>query len=198
MLPDQIKKFIDAFSRLPSIGPRLATRLAFYLSSTDKNELNEIESAIAGLKNLNRCPRCFFVKGSGKFCSICLDPKRDKYLIAVVEKDTDLMSIEKTGVWAGQYLVLGELVEHGAPDPSMKLKLQNLLSRIKNELSGSAEEIVIALAPTTFGDFTAQIVTENLKGFSKKITRLGRGIPTGGEIEFADEETLGHALKSRS
>ncbi len=198
MLPEPIRKFIDAFSRLPSIGPRLATRLAFFLSGLDKNNLKELEDAFVGLKKIGRCPNCFFIKSGGHLCGICADPRRDKNVIAIVEKETDLISLEKARVFRGNYLVLGELAESGTLTPVEKLRLGHLRERIKKELGGKVKEIVICLSPNTLGDFTAELIKNEFAGLTEKITRLGRGIPTGGEIEFADEETLKSALERRN
>lgn len=199
MLPDAIQKFIEVFSKLPSIGPRLATRLGFYFASLDKNSLNEIEKAVDGFKFLNRCERCFFFKDRNKkLCGICANPARDPKITAIIEKETDLISIEKTGVFKGHYLILGELPERGTFETSQKLRLQSLKERIKKEMAGQAKEIIIAVNPNTFGDIVAGLIREEFKGLTEKITRLGRGIPTGGEIEFADEETLKQALERRN
>ncbi len=198
MLPEPIKKFIEVFSKLPSIGPRMATRLAFFLSGLDKNSLKELEDAFAGLKKVSRCPNCFFIKSGGHLCSICADPNRDKSVVAIVEKDTDLTSLEKARAFRGNYLILGELAETGSLTPNEKLRLQHLKERIKNELGGKAKEIIIALSPSTLGDFTAELIKREFTGMTERLTRLGRGIPTGGEIEFADEETLRSALERRN
>jgi recombination protein RecR len=198
MVPEQIKKFIEVFSRLPSIGPRLATRLSFYLLSLDKAGRKELENALLGLNTLDRCPRCFFLKNEGaKVCDICANPNRDPFTIALVEKETDIISLEKARKFKGQYLIIGELPDKGTLESVHKLRLEHLKDRIKNELGGKANELIIALNPTTFGDFVASIIKQDFKNLAKQITRLGRGIPTGGEIEFADEETLGSALERR-
>lgn len=197
MLPEPIKKFIEVFSKLPSLGPRMATRLSFYLSGLDKSSLKELEDALGGLKKISRCPNCFFLKSGGHLCSICSDERRDKSLIAIVEKDTDLLSIEKTGNFKGRYLLLGELDERSGLGSSHKLRIQHLKERIKRE-SGKAKEIILALNPTTFGSFVSDLLQKELAAYAEKITRLGRGLPTGGEIEFADEETLASALERRS
>lgn len=198
MIPEQIKKFIETFSRLPSIGPRLATRLSFYLLGLDKAERKELEMALAGLNTLDRCPRCFFLKSEHKtVCDICANPQRDPFTIALVEKETDIISLERAHKFNGHYLIVGELPDKGTLESVHKLRLQHLRTRIENELGGKANELVIALNPTTFGDFVASIIKQDFKNLAKKITRLGRGIPTGGEIEFADEETLGSALERR-
>ncbi len=197
MLPDAIEKFITQFSKLPSIGPRMARRLAFYFIALDKQTFANIEDAFSRLKNLDRCPRCFFIKHTkNELCPICTDAKRDKNIIMVVEKETDLLSMERVGTFHGTYCVLGELEGAGLKH-SQKLRLRHLKHIIKEELRGTAQEIIIATSPTTQGDFLAAVIKKELGGMAQKITRLGRGIPTGGDIEFADEETLSNALKGR-
>lgn len=199
MFPEAIKKFIDLFSKLPSIGPRLATRLAFYLINLDANTLSNIELAVKNLKKINRCERCFFLKESyQKICSICADPKRNKAIIAVVEKETDILTIEKTGYFKGNYLILGDLPERGILESFQKLRFQSLKNRIKNELDGKAKEIIIAVSQNTFGDFISDIIRQEFKNYAEKISRISRGIPTGGEIEFADEETIRNSFDRRA
>ncbi|MBI5401713.1 recombination protein RecR [Candidatus Wolfebacteria bacterium] len=198
MFPESIKKFIDIFSKLPSIGPRQATRLAFYMISGGKNKLEETAKAVADLKAVKICSNCFFMHSNhGNLCNICQDKNRKNDAIMIVEKETDLVSIERTKKFHGRYLVLGELAKTGVLEISQKLRLNNLKNLIKKELGGVADEIIIATNPTTYGDLNAMIIKKELEGFAKKFTRLGRGIPTGGEIEFADEETLEQALKRR-
>ncbi|MDP3975049.1 MAG: toprim domain-containing protein [Candidatus Jorgensenbacteria bacterium] len=199
MIPDALQKFIDAFKKLPSFGPRTATRLAFHLVGLDRSTFETLITGLTGLKDIDRCPRCFFLKERrAGTCAICAAKGRDAKQIAIVEKDTDLLSIEKTGKWKGHYLVFGELPERGILETAHKLRLAALAKRIQTELGGMAEEIVLALNPTTFGDFAAGLIMQEFKNKTTKISRLGRGIPTGGEIEFADEETLGSALDRRT
>jgi len=207
MLPDPIKKFVDVFSQLPSIGPRQATRLAFFVSNSGKTKIKEISDAVSGLAHLTACAQCFRTQiGQGRLCSVCADPTRNKKLIAIVEKETDLLSIEKTKKFNGWYMLIGELHRNGELEPEQKLRLASLKSFIQKELSGpsagsgqaKAEEIILATNPTVYGDLNAATLKKELEGFAEKITRLGRGIPTGGEIEFADEETLGSALERRN
>lgn len=176
----------------------MATRLSFYLSSLDKNSLKELEDALGDLKKISRCPNCFFLKSGGHFCPICTDLKRDKGLIAILEKDTDLLSIEKTRNFKGQYLIIGELNEREGLSSAHKLRIKHLKERIKRDLNGKAKEIILALNPTAFGNFTSDLLRKEFESYALKITRLGRGIPTGGEIEFADEETLSQALERRN
>lgn len=198
MLPDEIKKFVEEFEKLPSIGPRQATRLAFRLIGRGQAKLSDIANAVAGLKNVKICPRCFFVHSyKDKMCRICSDVTRTNDIFMVVEKETDVISIERTGKYKGKYLVLGELTRSGVFEPWQKLRLNVLKKIITDELSGKAKEIIIALNPTTYGDLNTSLIEKELKNSTQKISRLGRGIPTGGEIEFADEETLAHSLQRR-
>jgi recombination protein RecR len=204
MLPKSIENFIRLFSKLPAIGPRQATRLAFYLLRQGKESVQELDRSLASLGQLETCSRCFFPyepKGSGvghvNLCAICSNPARAKNIVAIVEKETDLLSLEKTKTFQGHYLILGDLARDGILEPDQKLRLQSLKAYIEKEVGGKAEEILLALNPTTAGDIGADIIKEQLKTHAKKITRLGRGLPTGGEIEFADEDTLGGALENR-
>lgn len=203
MLPDPIKNFIEYFAKLPSIGPRQATRLAFHLVGLGKAQIDELASAVHGLKNIKICKDCFFIYAfsgtkASDLCRICSDEARRKDIIMIVEKETDLLSIEKTGKFNGRYLVLGDLRKNGSLDTVQKLRLSALKTRIKKEQGGSVKEIILAVNPTTVGDLNAAIIAQELKGYAQKITRLGRGLPTGGEIEFTDEETLASALEHRS
>jgi recombination protein RecR len=199
MIPEALQKFIEVFQKLPPFGPRTATRLAFHLVGLDRSTLESLIAGLSGLKEIDRCPRCFFLKERReKMCAICASPSRNPKTIAIVEKDTDLLSLERTGHWRGHYFVFGELPERGTFETGHKLRLATLAKHVDTELGGKADEIVIALNPTTFGDFAAGLIAQEFKGKSERISRLGRGIPTGGEIEFADEETLGQALERRS
>ncbi len=204
MLSDPIKRFTEIFSKFPSIGPRQATRLAFYIAGLGKTKIKEISNAISGLYELNTCARCFrtfsdpSISSKQALCSICGDPTRIKGLIAVIEKETDLISLEKTKKFNGWYLLIGELHKTGELEPEQKLRLAGLKTLIKKELRGKAEEIILAINPTVYGDLNAALLKKELEECAEKITRLGRGIPTGGEIEFADEETLGQAIDRRN
>ena len=198
-MADSIKKFVEEISKLPSIGPRQATRLAFYIAGLGKNKIKEISDAISGLADLTTCTRCFRThQGSEKLCSMCSDLSRSKNIIAVVEKETDLMSLERTKKFNGWYLILGELQKTGDLEPEQKLRLSSLKAFIKKELGGKADEIILATNPTVYGDLNASLLKKELDEYAEKITRLGRGIPTGGEIEFADEDTLSSALERRT
>lgn len=216
MLPDSIKNFIAAFSALPSIGPRQATRLAFFVIRRGKSYILQLAQAIAALGGVKTCAQCFFpfeisspastrqtrqgetghTDAPGTLCKICSDPKRRQDIIAIIEKEADLISMEKTKKFIGRYLILGELSKDGVMDSEQKLRLSYFKNSVKKQFGG-AEEIILAFSPTIVGDLESSLLIQELKTIAKKITKLGRGLPTGGEIEFADEETLGGALENR-
>lgn len=200
-LPDPIKNFVEYFSKLPSIGPRQATRLSFHIINSGKSEIEGIIRSLEGLEDMEICENCYFIflpnSKNNKLCDICSDSKRNKKIIAIVEKETDLISIEKTNKFDGAYFIMGNIQKNGVLGKEQKKRLEKLKTAINKDLGGQADEIIVATNPTTYGDFNAAILTKELKDLSKKITRLGRGIPTGGEIEFADEDTLGSALERR-
>jgi len=198
-LPSPIERFIEKLSSLPSLGPRQATRLAFHLLRMGENNIKELGDAIHGMQKVKACARCFFIhQNEDGFCDICRNPRRNRQIIMIVEKETDLMSLESSGKFTGQYFILGEIAKTGILEEWQKLRLQQLKTFIQKELQGKAEEIVLGFNPTSVGDFSASLVARELEPFTKKISRLGRGLPTGGEIEFADDETLGSALERRS
>jgi recombination protein RecR len=190
-IPRSIQQFITVFSGLPSIGPRQATRLAFYLIAKGPHGVKAFADAVSGLSSLAPCPECFFVAERGA-CPFCGDKSRRKDSVAIVERPTDVLAIEKTRAFNGVYLVLGDLPKNGAFSPDQAAKIARLKAR------GSVHEIIFAFDQTTHADFGASLLARELAGAAAKITKLGRGIPTGGEIEFADEETLGSAFNRRS
>jgi recombination protein RecR len=205
-LPEPVRKLIHLLAELPSIGPRQATRLVFYLLNQGKPALEEVAQAIKGLHAVKTCSRCYFIhQEGGNICDICTDPARDQSIIMIVEKETDLISLEKAGKFKGRYLVLGAIPKIGVMEDWQKARLASLTSFIKKELGpstgsgqGTAKEIILGFNPTSLGDFNASLITKELSGMAKKMTRLGRGLPTGGEIEFADDDTLGAALERRN
>ncbi|KPJ57055.1 hypothetical protein AMJ49_02770 [Parcubacteria bacterium DG_74_2] len=202
MYPKTIQKLIDLFSKFPGVGPRTATRFVFYLITKEKKEINELVSKILNLKKIKLCKFCFNpFEGEDDLCQICLNHTRDKTLLCVVEKESDLASIEKIKKYNGLYFILGGLISKLKKEEIEKLKINELLERIKNpEKFGQKagfKEIIIAINPTTEGEATALYLERKLKPLGKKITRLGRGLPVGAELEYADEETLGSALEGR-
>ncbi len=198
-LPDPVQKVVDALAELPSIGPRQAIRLAFYLINEGKENLHTLAESVDGLRAIKICARCYFIhENEGSLCDICANAARNMRIIMVVEKETDLLSLENTKKFTGRYFIIGQIPKTGFLEDWQKTRLQNLKRFVTEELGGQADEMVFAFNPTTLGDFQTSLVMKELMPFAKKISRLGRGLPTGGEIEFSDDETLGSALERRS
>ncbi|MEW5805221.1 MAG: recombination mediator RecR [Patescibacteria group bacterium] len=202
MLPDSLKKFIESFSKIPGIGPRQAQRIAFWFLKKNKNLIYSYAFALKDLADKTAiCPKCFFVfePNSGpnrlNFCQICRNPSRDKTILTLVEKETDLISLEKTKKYQGLYFILGGLFSPLKKSNGQEIRIKELLERLKND--SSIKELVLGLSHTAEGDLTAMELEKLLSPFNLKITRLGLGLPRGAEIEFADEDTLTNALTSR-
>lgn len=194
-LPESVQKAIDAFGSLPGIGPKTAQRLAFYLLRRDKKFSEDIGGAIAGLKqSIDICPDCQNISDLGR-CKICTDSSRDRSIICVVEEPLDIIAFEKSGYFKGLYHVLmGSIspVDGVGPDD---LKIKELLERIgKNP---EIKEIILATNPTTEGEATAMYIHRLMSPLGLSITRIARGIPFGGDIEYADEVTLSKSLEGR-
>ena len=205
-LPDSFQKIADLLADLPSIGPRQAIRLVFHLIHQGQDNIHNLSQRIGDLKKIKICERCFFIhQTGGSLCDICSNPGRRQDIIAIVEKETDLMSLENTDKFNGRYFILGSIPKSGILEDWQKLRLQGLKSFIEKNLNpstgsgqaGQAEEIILGFNLTSVGDFNASLLEKELRPLAKKISRLGRGLPTGGEIEFADDETLGSALERR-
>lgn len=199
ILPEKVRRIVERLSEWPSIGPRQATRLAFYLVGRGNGTLKEAVADLNSLQDIKLCESCFFVhENEGVLCNICGDSNRKTNIIAVIEKETDLISIENTRKFGGRYFVIGPISRLGVLGDWQKNRLLRLKTFIQKNLGGKAQEIILALNPTTGGDFGASILFKELSPLATKVTRLGRGLPMGGEIEFADDETLGEALTKRS
>lgn len=197
-VPSPLGKFVEIFSSLPGIGPRQAIRLAFFFVEQGVAFEDEVAKTILALKGIKICRQCFYIhQNASGLCNICSDKNRNQRLIAIVEKETDLMSIENTGEFLGRYLILGDMRKTGVLETAQKLRLNSLKTWIEKELGGKADEIIVALNPSPQGELMTSLIAEEFKGLASRVSRLGRGIPSGGEIEFADEETLGSALKRR-
>jgi len=193
MFPKSFKKLIDHFASLPSIGPKHAERLVLYLFKQDKDKIFDFSESLKNLKSsLRICKKCFNISEDG-LCDICRDQKRDQKSICVVEEPLDIIAIERTKKYNGLYHVLGGVMEPGK-NGSSDLKFSELEKRIKEE---EIEEIILATNPTTEGDATALYIARLIKPLGTKITRLARGLSTGGDIEYADEITLGSAILNR-
>jgi len=194
--PKSIQKLIDLFSKFPTVGPRTAARFVFYLLKLQKEEIENLTSSITNLKEkVKLCKLCFYpFEDEGELCEICRNPNRDKSLLCVVEKEPDLLTIEKIKKYIGLYFILGGTVSALKKADIKNLRTKQLLERAKNP---EIKEIIIATNSTTEGEATALYLERLLKPLNKKITRLGRGLPVGAELEYADEETLSSALESR-
>ena len=169
----------------------MAERLVLFLFKQDKEKLKEFSENLAKLKNLQHCQKCFNIS-ENDLCEICNNSQREKGAICIVEDPLDVISIERTRIYKGLYHVLGGSLEPG--EEKNDLKIPELLERIKAE---KPKEIIIATNPTTEGDLTTLYLKRKLQDFEIKITRLGRGLSTGGDIEHADEVTLTSALTNR-
>lgn len=191
MYPKIFQQLIDNFSTLPSVGPKMAERLVLFLFKQDKEKLLEFADNLTKLKDLRHCKRCFNIS-EAELCGICLNKHRDADVICVVEDSLDIISIERTSLYRGVYHVLGGSLDTSGENPD--LKISELLSRVKEE---NPTEIIIATNPTTEGDLTSLYLKRKLQDFKVTVTRLGRGLSTGGDIEYADEITLGSALTNR-
>jgi recombination protein RecR len=197
MASPTIQKLIDLFSKFPTIGPKTAARFAYYLIELKKEEVDEITKALAEIKkNIKTCVYCFKpFEGLGHLCEICGNPGRDKAMLCVVEKETDLNSIEKTKKYHGRYFILGGTISRLRKTEIEKLRIKDLILRVKK--GQDTKEIILAINPTQEGEATTLYLERILKPYGKKITRLGRGLPIGGELEYADDETLTSALEGR-
>lgn len=200
---DPIEKLSEAFTKFPGIGPRQARRFAYYiLSQSKENHEAFIQAMMVLRKDVAQCPSCFvyFTRYNTETeCKECRDPRRNKKTLLVVEKDIDLQTIEKSRVYDGYYFVLGGLLPIHEQTPSSKIKVQDLVRRVKKLLESGLEEIVVALAATHEGDHTYTYLQSVLKQLSPnlKVSILGRGLSTGTEIEYTDPSTLSQALTNR-
>jgi recombination protein RecR len=205
VIPKAIQNLIESFEKLPGVGPKTAQRLTFYLLHVPQGELDKFAGAISKLKNDTiLCSVCNMIDEKDP-CSICSDAQRDQSTLCVVEQPLDVLALEKGRGFKGVYYVL-----HGKIDPLNNIGpdeifIAPLLSRIMNHES-RIKEIILATNPTMEGEATAmyiakqvgQLKTENLKLKELKVTRIGRGLPVGADLEYADETTLQRAMEGRS
>lgn len=188
-----LQDIIKIISKIPTFGPRLATRTIFYLLSQPA-KLTAVTSALENLSRFERCPNCFFFKPLGVPCELCNGTERNSQKILLVEKETDVLTFEQNKISNNRYFILGELLEGANFSAEGELRLRSLETRIGNS---KLEEIILALPPNNLGDITAKFLSVRLLPITKKITRLARGLPTGAEVEFADQETLRQAFEDR-
>jgi len=193
-VPPSVTQLIETFSELPGIGPKTASRLAFYLLRGKSELALRLSEVLQNLvENTQFCSVCYNVTEEDP-CPICADEARDRSLICVVEEPLDLLALERTEQYPGLYHVL-----HGALSPlegifAEDLRIQELEARLK---AGKIREVILATNPTSEGDYTASYLLTRLKPLDVRVTRLGRGLPMGGDLEYADAVTLTRALEAR-
>lgn len=187
-------KLLDELERLPGVGPKSAQRIAYWMLNTDKATVLRLADAIVEVKNSVRfCKRCFNY-AEGDLCQICSSDKRDQGVICVVAEPTDIPPIERTGVYSGVYHVLGgELAPMDGVGPN-DLHIAELMKRLAAE---DVCEVILATNPNVEGETTAAYLARLIKPLGITVTRLASGLPVGGDLEFADEITLGRAIESR-
>ena len=189
-----VAALIEEFSKLPGVGVKTAQRLTFFVLRSPTDQARRLAEAIMRVKeSIIYCSRCFNITETDP-CLICSNPSRDQEVICVVEEPLDVLALEKTGVYKGLYHVL-----HGAISPvegvgPKDLRIDELLKRVG---SGDVREVIIATNPNFEGEYTANYILKELKPFNVRVTGLARGLPNGGDLEYADEGTLGRALDGR-
>jgi recombination protein RecR len=189
-----IQDLIDELNRLPGIGPKSAQRLAFYIVKTQAQDARRLADAITRAKERVRfCRECFGV-AEGELCRLCADPTRDASVVCVVEEPKDVSAVEKAGVVKGRYHVLGGAISPMQGIGPDDLRVQELLDRVGRNGVG---EVILATNPNLEGNATAMYVAGLLKPLGVRVTRLASGLPVGGDLEYADEVTLGQALEGR-
>ncbi len=196
---EPVARLIEAFSRLPGIGPKTAQRLTFHLLRAPDAEARQLAAALVAVRDrVVFCERCFNISDA-PLCAICVDPSRDQRRMCVVEEPLDVLAIERTAEFRGLYHVL-----HGAISPidgigPDRLRIRELLDRVEvaNAADERFEEVIIATNPTLEGEATAMYLDERLEEKVGSVTRIARGIPVGGDLEYADEVTLIRALQGR-
>ncbi|GIF11276.1 recombination mediator RecR [Actinoplanes teichomyceticus] len=194
MYEGAIQDLIDELGRLPGVGPKSAQRIAFHVLSADPADVNRLATALRKVKELVRfCTTCFNVAESDQ-CRVCRDPRRTNEVLCVVEEPKDVVAIERTGEFRGRYHVLGGAInplEGVGPD---NLKIRELLLRLG---TGEVRELILATDPNTEGEATATYLALLVKPMGIAVTRLASGLPVGGDLEYADEITLGRAFEGR-
>jgi len=198
-IPKAIQNLIESFEKLPGVGPKTAQRLTFYLLHVPQNELDHFASSLENLKkNTILCSNCFMIDDKDP-CSICSDLQRDRSILCVVEQPLDVLALEKGRGFKGLYHVL-----HGRIDPLNNIGpdeifINQLLLRLKGK-GNDVKEIILATNPTMEGEATAMYIAKQIKvqNSEVKITRIGRGLPVGADLEYADDTTLQRAMEGRS
>jgi recombination protein RecR len=192
--PEPVSRLIDALQRLPGIGPKTAQRLTFFMLKRPADEVRELSAALVGVKDaIIYCSTCFNVTDTDP-CRICADPARDDKTLCVVEEPNDLLAMERTGEYRGRYhVLLGALSPLDGIGPD-DLKVRELLLRLE---AGAVLEVILATNPNVEGEATALYLVKLLRPLGVRLTRIARGLPVGGDLEYADQVTLSKALEGR-
>jgi len=189
-----VQELIDELGRLPGVGPKSAQRIAFHILEADPEDMKRLSDAIRAVKErVKFCSICFNVSEQ-ETCAICRDPRRDETVLCVVEESKDVMAVERTRSFRGRYHVLGGSINPIAGIGPDQLHIRELLNRLSDD---KIEEIIIATDPNLEGEATATYLARLLKSLGIKVTRLASGLPVGGDLEYADEVTLGRAFEGR-
>ncbi|HBR80052.1 MAG: Recombination protein RecR [Candidatus Uhrbacteria bacterium GW2011_GWE2_45_35] len=193
--PEPIQNLAAALTKLPGVGPKTALRYVFALLQLPKEELLQTAILINELsEKVKLCPHCFSYTQKD-LCEICSDPRRDNSKLCVVETSRDISTLEATGAYSGKYFVLGGVLNPIEGMTPEVLRIQPLFQKLREQ--NQIQEIVLAFSPDVHGETTMMYLTKQLAGFEKQLTRLARGLPAGASLEFADEVTLGDAIKGR-
>lgn len=193
-LPASLERVINEFSKLPGIGPKTAQRLAFYLLKKDAIDIVGLSEAVANFKqDITFCAECHNMAESDP-CSVCADTSRDHSVICIVEEPLDAIAIDRTGAFEGVFHVLGGVLNPMEGVSPEQLNITSLRDRIPKL---GVKEIIVATNPTLEGETTAMHLSKMLKDFDVKVTRIARGLPMGGDLEYADDITLSRALEGR-
>lgn len=194
LIAEPLQRAIDELSKLPSIGKKTAQRLAIHLLKSNKDDVLALVNSLLELKEKIRfCKNCFNISVEEE-CVVCRSVKRDRAMVCVVEDASDIIAIEKTNEYNGLYHVLGGVLNPLAGVTIEALKLKELLARISE---GEIKEVILALNPDAEGDATSLYLVRELKEYLVKVTRIARGLPIGGDLEFADSATIGRAFLGR-
>lgn len=195
MFEGPVQRLIDELSRLPGIGTKSAQRLAFHLLTVEEADAMRLSAAIRDMrKQVSQCERCFNV-AAGELCSICRDARRDDAVVCVVERPQDIVVVERTQEFRGRYHVLGGALSPINGIGPGQLRFEELRQRLEPE---GVTELIVATNPTVEGDATAMYIAREFKPQGLRVTRLASGLPVGGDLDYADELTLGRALIGRS
>ncbi len=201
MIPQSLNELANQFTKYPGVGPRQAFRYALFVSKQTTPEIEQMIQTLKDLKHINLCERCFLqTENENSRCSICDDKKRNQNEICVVEREGDLINIEKSRAYRGTYVVLGENISPINTSIVPKQRLLALIKEVKKMPEEEKKEIILALNNTREGNFTTLYIEETFKKQGLKnlsITSLGRGLASGSELEYIDEETTRHAFEGR-